>query len=72
MIKAKLSDLQLELWLRNRNSGEIVWNTKSGDEIPLKDMETNHIQNAISALKKAKEREEEYLDALASIPTKFW
>lgn len=49
-MKATLKSLQLELWLRRRNSGELRWTTKDGREIPIKDMTDKHIENAISTL----------------------
>lgn len=42
MRKATIKDLELELWLRKRNSGSIIWTTKDGKNIPIKDMNTNH------------------------------
>lgn len=50
MGKASLSDLELELWLRNRNSGSIYWTTKNGDNIPIKEMSTIHLINTINIL----------------------
>ena len=35
---ATLKDLELEYWLRKRNNGTLIWKTKSGAYIPLKDM----------------------------------
>lgn len=50
MSKASLSDLELELWLRNRNSGSIYWTTKNGDNIPIKEMSIGHLINTINML----------------------
>ena len=44
---ATLEDLKLELWLRKRNAGGLVWITKNGLRIPLKDMTDSHLENAI-------------------------
>ena len=49
-MKATLDDLRREQWLRARNSGELVWVTKDGKEIPLKDMTDSHLENAIKCL----------------------
>lgn len=46
-MKAKLKDLYKELWLRRRNSGELVWKSKDGS-IPIKDMTDEHLKNAIN------------------------
>lgn len=46
-MKAEYNDLVLERWLRARQKGEIVWVTKSGDEIPINKMTDSHLENAI-------------------------
>lgn len=50
MARAELNDLIKERWLRERNSGEIKWVTKDGNEIPIKDMTNEHLENAINHL----------------------
>ena len=45
---ATLEDLKREAWLRCRNAGEIVWRTKEGKEISIKDMTDQHLLNAIN------------------------
>ena len=47
---ATLDDLKKEAWLRCRNAGEIVWRTKEGKEIPIKEMSDQHLLNAINRL----------------------
>lgn len=48
IIQADITDLKMELWLRRREEGKIVWKTKNGDNIPINKMGTTHIVNAIS------------------------
>ena len=50
-MKADLKDLYKELWLRSRNSGELVWESNSGN-IPIKDMTDEHLNNAIRTTEK--------------------
>lgn len=56
MVKATLSDLQLELWLRKRDS--LYWETREGKQIPLKQMSTEHIVNALNYFKNIQEQKE--------------
>ena len=51
-MKAAISDLERELWLRLRDSGELKWTTRDGIEIPIKDMSDEHLVNAIKAVSK--------------------
>lgn len=63
MRKATIEDLKLELWLRQRNSGSIIWTTKDNKNIPIKDMDNNHLVNTIKMLIK-QEEEKEYYDGI--------
>lgn len=39
-------DLRMELWHRMRERNLIVWKTKDGTEIPVKEMSDQHLLNA--------------------------
>lgn len=64
MRKATIKDLELELWLRQRNSGSIIWTTKDGKNIPIKDMNTNHLVNTLKMLLKQEEEAECFKDIM--------
>lgn len=57
---ADIQDLELELWLRQRNSDSIYWKTKDDRKIPIKDMDNNHLANTLKMLLKQAEREDFY------------
>lgn len=63
-MNADINDLKLELWLRRRNSGKLVWTTKDNTKIPIKDMFTQYIINAINMLDWQHELEDVLLDNL--------
>lgn len=52
---ANIKDFELELWLRKRESGTLVWKTKQGDLIPIKNMSDTHIINTMNLLQLKKE-----------------
>lgn len=56
MVEATLSDLRLELWLRKRDS--LYWETREGKQIPLKQMSTEHIINALNYFSRVQEQKE--------------
>ena len=64
MRRATIQDLKLELWLRQRNSSSIIWTTKDGKNIPIKDMDNNHLVNALKMLLIQKEKQREYDDIM--------
>lgn len=68
---AKISDLLNEKWLRMRNNGLLVWKTKDGKIIPLKDLDDNHLDNIINMLSEQSDEEEMFYDALSGLPDKF-
>ena len=45
---ATIEDLKLEQFLRNRNSGKLVWKTKEGRIIPLKELSDEHLTNILN------------------------
>ena len=53
---ATIEDLRLEQFLRNRNSGKLVWKTKEGRIIPLKEVSDEHLQNIIKVYSRNKDQ----------------
>ena len=66
-MKANLDILKLELFLRLRNDGKIVWKTKEGKVIPIKNMTDKHLINTINMLEGQQAFEDECNEALSSI-----
>lgn len=44
---ASIEDIQMELWLRKRNNGDLQWTTKDGTRIPIKDLSDRHLENIL-------------------------
>lgn len=75
---ATLTDLKMELWLRRRNAGEIVWTTRNGDKIAINKMGSSHLVNTINYLERLAENrsaievaEIEYREAFESYYSNF-
>jgi len=46
-MKADIEDIERELWLRRRNADELIWTTKDGQSIPIREMTTQHLENCL-------------------------
>ena len=55
---ADINDLKLEQWIIQRNSAQIMWKTKHGREIPIKDMSDTHLSSTINMLERKYDAEE--------------
>ena len=64
---ATYSDLKLELWLRQREADNILWETKNDDKLSIRKMSDSHLINTIRFLERQSAYEEECWEALSSI-----
>lgn len=64
---ASKGDLMLELFLRKRETGSLVWKTKEGKNIPIKDLSDEHLLAIIRMIDRKSEQTWNYLEALGSI-----
>lgn len=64
---ASMEDLLLELFLRKRESGSLVWKTKEGKIIPIKDLSDNHLISIIRMIDRKNDQMWNNLEALGSI-----
>ena len=53
---ANIDELRLEQFLRNRNSGKLVWKTKEGRIIPLKELFDEHLTNILNVYYRNKDQ----------------
>ena len=51
---ANIDELRLEEFLRSRNSGKLVWKTKEGKIIPLKELSDEHLTNILNVYSRNK------------------
>ncbi len=61
---ADIDDIQLEMWFRKRNKGEIVWITKDKEQIPIKDLSDEHLQNIYNMMLKKEDFDDTNYDYL--------
>lgn len=59
---ADVDDIQLEIWLRKRNKGEIVWITKDKKQIPIKDLSDDYLQNIYNIMLKEEDFDMQNID----------
>lgn len=64
---ASKKDLELELFLRKRQAGILVWKTQDGKEIPIKDLKDSHLVNILNMLNRKEVEHFEYMEALGSL-----
>lgn len=53
---ATIEDLRLEQFLRKRNLGTLVWKTKEGKIIPLKELSDEHLTNILNVYSRNKDQ----------------
>ena len=67
MIEATIEDIEREFWLRQRNNGELVWKTKKGERIPVKDLTDSHLNNIMKYAEKQQDYENKILEGLSCL-----
>ena len=65
--RATKRDLELEMWLRQREQGLLYWKTKDGDKIPIDQMDDEHLLNTINLIDRSQESKEA-VDSLLKDP----
>lgn len=70
-MKAELKDLLNERWLRMRERGEIVWTTKDGEEIPIKELSDTHLDNIINMIRRVNELNDIAAEFSAAMESQF-
>ncbi len=70
-MKAELEDLLNERWLRMRERGEIVWTTKDGEEIPIKELSDTHLDNIINMIRRVNEFNDIAAEFSAAMESQF-
>ena len=53
MREADLDDIRLEIWIRERNDREIIWETKDVAKVPIRDMSLTHLRNVEKMLERS-------------------
>ena len=53
---ANIDDIRLEQFLRSRNSRKLVWKTKEGKIIPLKELSDEHLTNILNVYYRNKDQ----------------
>lgn len=66
-MKAKFKDLLTEYWLRKRNNGTIVWTTKDGKDIPIKDLSDDHLVNILNMFLRVQAEQEEHEEIMSHL-----
>ena len=70
-MNANLKDLLNERWLRMRERGEIVWTTKDGEEIPIKELSDTHLDNIINMIRRVNELNDIAAEFSAAMESQF-
>ena len=69
---ATLDDLSKELWLRMRQSGSLYWETRNGERVSIKDMDTNHLINTIKMLVRKEEEQSKFSELEGEFAAYMW